>query len=139
MSYYDYGTTSSSALGAMSSLQSSLIWVIVSIVVALIGGVAVYFTFLSKKNSGKFKGFLGWLYDFLTFKIFVVDTLYKIIYTICAIAITLLSFVFIKSSFLTFILVLIFGNIALRITFELGLILFELFENVKEINSKLKK
>src|SRR5574344_1058772 len=114
MSYYDYGTTSSSALGAMSSLQSSLIWVIVSIVVALIGGVAVYFTFLSKKNSGKFKGFLGWLYDFLTFKIFVVDTLYKIIYTICAIAITLLSFV-------------------------LCLILFELFENVKEINSKLKK
>ena len=28
----------------------------------------MYFTFLKKDNEGKYTGFLGWMYDFLTFK-----------------------------------------------------------------------
>ena len=35
---------------------------------ALAGAILVNFLFLSKKNEKKFDGFLGWLYDVLSFK-----------------------------------------------------------------------
>lgn len=139
MSYYDYGTTANTINNASKMATGTLIWVIISIVVAIIGGVVLYFTFLSKKNEGKYKGFLGKLYDLLTFKVFVYATVQKILYLICAIATTLLSFALIRYSFVYFLVVLIFGNLVIRVLYELNLILFELFNNVKDINSKIKK
>lgn len=138
MSYYDY-TYPNTQINNASVFSTSLVWVIISVVVAIVGGVALYFTFLNKNNENKFKGFLANLYNYLNFKVFIVDHLFRILYIINAILLTLISFVFIKQSFLAFILILIVGNIVLRIMYELGLLIFELFRNVKEINGKLKK
>jgi hypothetical protein len=55
------------------------------------------------------------------------------------IAVTLLSFSYISTSFWLFLATLVLGNLGLRITFELLMLSLELFKNVKEINSKLKK
>lgn len=138
MSYYDY-TYPNTQINNASVFSTSLVWVIISVVVAIVGGVALYFTFLNKNNENKFKGFLANLYNYLNFKVFIVDHLFRILYIINAILLTLISFVFIKQSFLAFILILIVGNIVLRIMYELGLLIFELFKNLKEINGKLKK
>ena len=43
----------------------------------------------TKKNEGKFTGFLGWMYDFLTFKKMVIENILKILYLILAEFITL--------------------------------------------------
>ena len=76
----------------MNSVASSAIWIIVSLVLAIVGGIVLYFTFLKKDNEGKYTGFLGWMYDFLTFKKLTIENVLKILYLICAIFVTLSSF-----------------------------------------------
>ena len=122
--------------GVMSSGNS--IWVIISVVIAIIGGIALYFTFLSKKNEGKFTGFWGWVYDFLTFKKMVIEHILKIVYLIVAIFITLSSFAMISASFLAFLLYLVLGNLIARIAYELFLVVLIICRNTTDINKKMK-
>ena len=119
--------------------NAAFIWSIVAGVLAVIGGIALYFTFLSKRNDGKFKGFLGWLREFLSFKKMWLESILKVTYLILAIYITLQSFGLIGTSFLLFILMLVLGNIILRIVYEMSLILLTICKNTTEINSKLDK
>ena len=49
----------SRSLLSTSDAVNSSVWLIVSIILAVIGGILIYFLFLSKKNEGKFKGFVG--------------------------------------------------------------------------------
>ncbi len=124
-------TTASSGLG-------TLIWTIISAVVAVAGTVCIFILFLNKKNENKFKGFLGWLYDFLQFKNLVIEFALKATYIAFAIFLTLSSFSTIGTSFVMFLVELILGNILLRIVYE-GLILFiKICNNVSEINKKMK-
>lgn len=112
-------------------------WTIVSVVLALVGGVAAYAIFVSKKNEGEYNGFLEWLHNFLNFKTFFIETILKLLYIICAIFITLNSFSFIRISIAQFFAVLIFGNLTARIGFELILLLITLVNNTTEINKKM--
>lgn len=114
------------------------IWVIISIVVAIIGGIALYFTFLSKKNEGKFTGFWGWIYEFLTFKKMVIENILKVLYLILAIFVTLSSFALISANFLSFLLCLVVGNLIVRICYELFLVVLVICRNTTEINKKMK-
>ncbi len=130
---------SSKSLLSMSSAVGSTVWIIVSIILAIIGGILVYILFLSKKNEGKFKGFLGWLYDFLSFKKMFLETLLKVTYLIVAIYITLSSFALIGSSFLGFLLQLVLGNVIARLIYEFSLILLVVCRNTTEIAKNTKK
>ena len=129
---------SSSYLKTTSSLADISVWLIISVVLAIVGGLLVYFLFLSKKNEGKFKGFVGWLYDFLSFKKMFMEALLKITYLIVAIYITLSSFAIIGSSFLGFLVYLIVGNLIARLVYEFSLILLVICRNTTEINKNLK-
>ena len=82
------------------------VWIIVSIILAIVGGILLYFLFLNKKNDGKFNGFVGWLYDFLSFKKMFLEALLKITYLIMALYVTLVSFALIGINFLNFLLVM---------------------------------
>lgn len=129
---------SSSYLKTTSSLADISVWLIISIVLAIVGGILVYFLFLNKKNEGKFKGFVGWLYDFLSFKKMFMEALLKITYLIVAIYITLSSFAIIGSSFLGFLVYLLVGNLIARLVYEFSLILLVICRNTTEINKNLK-
>ena len=128
-----YGVTS------LDSAVGSSAWIIISLVLAIVGGILVYFLFLSKKNEGKFTGFLGWLYDFLSFKKMFLETLLKITYLIFAIYVTLSSFAIIGSNFLGFLLTLIIGNLVVRVIYEFSLILLVICRNTTEIAKSVKK
>jgi len=119
--------------------SGNAIWVIISLVIAIIGGIVLYFTFLSKKNEGKFTGFLGWMYDFLTFKKMVIENILKILYLVIAMFITLSSFSLISTSFLSFLCYLVIGNLIARISYELFLVLLVICRNTTDINKKLTK
>lgn len=119
-------------------LTADSIWIIVAAVLSLVGGITLYFTFLSKSNEGKFKGFLGWLQDFLSFKKMFLEHLLRITYVILALYVTLGSFAVI-SNFLLFLCYLIVGNIAVRLIYEFSLILLVVCRNTTEINEKLSK
>ena len=114
-------------------------WGIISFVVAIIGGLVLYFTFLSKKNDGVFQGFKGWIYDFLTFKKMVIENILKIVYLIIAIFITLSSLALISESFIGFIIYLVVGNLVLRVIYELSLVILIICRNTTEMNRKLDK
>ena len=134
---------SSSSLNSVSKAADSMavlgIWSIIALIVAIVGGIALYFTFLSKKNEGKFTGFLGWLYETLSFKNMVVETLLKITYLVAAIFVTLLSLGLIAVNIISAVALLIFGNLIIRITYEFMLIQIITCRNTTDINSKLKK
>lgn len=115
------------------------IWQIVVVALAailgFIGGIVLHFTFLGKKCEGKFKGFAGWLQDFLTFKKLLIENLLKITYLILAIFITFASF----ATGAWWFPVALVGNLALRIAYEFSLILLIICRNTTEINKSLKK
>ena len=136
--YNSYGV-SSTILDSSPKFVVSGIWTIVSVILAIIGGIVLYFTFLSKKNEGKFTGFLGWLYDFLTFKKMMIENVLKILYIIVALFVTLSSFGLISISFLAFLLTLVIGNVLTRVIYELLLVKLVICKNTTEINKKLNK
>ena len=140
-SYSGYGNNSAmnSLLKSSSASAENSVWVIISAVIAVIGGIVLYFTFLSKKNEGKYTGFLGWMYEFLTFKKMVIENILKILYIVIASFITLASFAVISKSFLSFIIVLVVGNLVTRIMYELFLVVLIICGNTTDISKKLDK
>lgn len=137
--YNSYARSASGFQTTSAPNAGGLIWIIISIVLAVVGGIAIYFTFLSKKNERKFTGFLGWMYDFLTFKTLVIENILKVLYLIIAIFITLSSFAMISSSFIVFLLYLVVGNLIARIAYEMLLVKLVICRNTTEINSKMDK
>ena len=134
-SYY----TTHSSIDNINNLANASVWIIVSLILAIIGGILIYFLFLNNKNDGKFNGFVGWLYDFLSFKKMFMEALLKIAYIVVALFITLSSFATIGSNFLGFLITLIVGNIIARLIYEFALILLVICRNTTEINKKLTK
>ena len=136
---YDYNLIDSTLNNLIdSTLSTSYTWIVVALVLSIIGGILVYFLFLKRENENKFTGFLKYLYEFLSFKKMWLETILKVSYLILVIYVTLSSFELISVSFISFILVLIFGNIFLRVIYELALLLLTICRNTIEINKKLK-
>lgn len=131
-SSYDYGF-------GYPSISDSSVWIIISIVVAIVGGICLYFTVFSDKNEGKYTGFMAKLYDFVKFKKLYITTILKISYLVLAIYLTLSSFALISTSFVAFLIMLLVGNLVLRLIYEFSLVLLSIHENVSEINKKIKK
>ena len=121
-----------------SQTESSLTWMVIALLLAVIGGILIYFLFLMKENENKYTGFVKYLYEFLSFKKMWLETILKVSYLILAIYITLTSFELISTSFMAFVLTLVFGNIILRVVYELSLLLLTICRNTTEINKKLK-
>ena len=116
-------------------MNGQMIWAIIAAVIALIGGIVLYFTFLKSKNEGKFKGFLGWLYDFLTFRKMMLEALLRICYLILVIYVTLIGFA--AGNILVCLLTILIGNLAIRFVYEFALILLVICRNTSEISRKL--
>lgn len=135
-----YSSNSLSSLSRTSSAMDTLgVWSIIALVIAVVGGIALYFTFLNKKNDGKWTGFLGWLYNTLTFKNMIVETILKIFYLVIAIFITLYSLGLIAVNIILALGLLVIGNIILRVCYEFMLLAIITCRNTSDINSKLNK
>lgn len=120
------------------SFSISEVWVIVSVLLAVIGGIILYNTYFSKNNEDKFTGIKKVLYDFVNFKFTIIEPIFKVLYLIIAIALTLSSLSLITTNFFEFIAVIVFGNIIVRLAFELLLLTLKMMKDVSEINMKLK-
>ena len=116
-------------------MNFATIWLIISAVLAVVGGLVLYFTFLSSKNDGKFKGFLGWMYDFLTFRKMMLESILRIFYLILVIFVTLAGFA--MGNVLICLLTILLGNIAVRLVYEFALIMLVICRNTSDISKKL--
>ena len=140
MPQYDTDTMFNNTISSGTpSFSISEVWIIVSVLLAVIGGIILYNTYFSKSSEGKFIGFKKVLFDFVNFKFTIIEPIFKVLYLIAAIALTLSSFTLIASDFFKFIAVIVFGNIIVRLAFELLLLTLKLIKDVSEINVKLTK
>ena len=135
---YGYGSLGSSASSSAPGV-GALIWIIVALLAALVGCFLVYFLFVNKDKKLENKK-LAWLRDFLRFDKMLVETVLKVLYIFIVIAITLVPFAFVTSfgSFIGVLLFIIFGNIFIRIGYELAMIKIMIWKNTTEIKKNMK-
>ena len=131
---YGYNTST-------SAIQGANIWMTIAAVLALVGGILVYFLCVNAKNEPKGK-FAKWLKDFLSFKIMWIEPILKVIYYIATIFIVLSSFSFLAlggSGILMWLFTLILGPVILRVLYEATMMFIMIWRNTKDIADNTKK
>ncbi len=131
----------SSSYSYSSGMEGAGIWSIIAAVLAIIGGILVYFLFVKAKDEPKNK-FLKWLKDFLAFKIMWIEPILKVVYYVATIFVVLISFSFLAlggNGFLAFILCLVLGPIAVRLAYEATMMFIMIWRNTEDISESVKK
>ncbi|MBQ6510420.1 hypothetical protein IJI94_00410 [Candidatus Saccharibacteria bacterium] len=135
-------TTTTTTYGANSDALTAIgIWTIVALVLAVVGGILLYFLFVKGKNEPKGK-FAKWLKDFLSFKIMWIEAFAKIFYYMLTIFAILLSFSFLTlggMGFLMFICTLVLAPIFIRIGYESFIMFIMVWRNTRDIAENTKK
>ena len=129
-----YGTSTDALAGAG-------IWTIIAAILAIVGGILVFFLFVKSKNEPKGK-FAKWLKDFLSFKIMWIEPILKVVYYIATIFVALFSFTFLALGgvgILSFFLCLILGPIAVRLAYEMTMMFIMIWRNTRDIAENTKK
>ena len=145
----DSGSSYGSGYGSASSLAGTAagagIWLIIAAILAIIGGILVYFLFVKSKTEPKGK-FGKWLKDFLSFKVMWIEPILKVIYYIATIFVILYSFTYFGMfnimggmAFLMFILTLILGPIIIRLAYEMTMMFIMIWRNTRDIAENTKK
>jgi len=124
---------------SMEPSVASIVWAVLSVVLAIIGGILVYILFLNNKKGLKLNSFLAWLKDFLNFKTMMLEMILKVLYLIITIYVILSSFSLIGTNFLLFLICLVLGPIIVRIIFESSLMFIMIWKNTSDISKNTKK
>ncbi len=127
--------SSSGYYGNTSGLEAAGVWILIAGILAIIGGILVYFLFVKAKNEPKGK-FGKWLKDFLSFKIMWLEPILKVLYYIGTIFIILFSFSFLAlggAGVLMFFFCLILGPILVRVTYEFTMMFVMIWRNTRDI------
>ena len=135
-----YGGGSSSS-SSMDALAGAGIWMIIAAIIAIIGGILVYFLFVRSKTEPKGK-FAKWLKDFLSFKVMWIEPILKCVYYIATIFTILFSFSFLALGgygVLMFFLWLILGPIVVRLAYEMTMMFIMIWHNTRDIAENTKK
>lgn len=138
MSQADYNALYSAAGGASEGFT---IWVGVATLLAVVGGILLYFLFVRNKTNPKGK-FTKWLKDFLSFKIMWLEPILKCAYYIVTILVILVSFGFLSYGgvgVLMFIITLILGPILVRLGYEFTMMFVMIWRNTRDIAENTKK
>lgn len=133
-----YGGSSSSSADALAGAG---IWIIIAAILAIIGGILVYFLFVRSKTEPKGK-FAKWLKDFLSFKVMWIEPILKCVYYIATIFTILFSFSFLALGgygVLMFFLWLILGPIIVRLAYEMTMMFIMIWHNTRDIAENTKK
>lgn len=126
--YYDSVNINTGGVG----LEFAGIWFVIAAVLALVGGILVYFLFVHRKEEPK-HGFWKWLKDFLSFKVLWIEALLEITYYIATIFCILASFAMLVEGPLQFLMMLIVMPVILRIIYEAMLIGIKIWHNTQTI------
>ena len=131
----------SSYEGSTDALAGAGIWTIIAAIIAIVGGILVYFLFVKSKNEPKGK-FGKWLKEFLSFKVMWIEPILKVAYYVATIFVALFSFSFLALGgygVLMFFLWLILGPIIVRLVYEASMMFIMIWRNTKDIADNTKK
>ena len=139
--YSTYYTTSPSYSDVASVSTGSVIWMGIAAIIALVGGILIYFLFVKPEGEPK-NAFVKWLKDFLSFKIMWIEPILKMIYYIATIFTILFSFTFLTyggTGVLVWLVCLIFGPIVIRLTYEITMMFIMIWRNTRDIAENVEK
>ena len=111
---------------------------LVTFIIAIAATIIIYTVFMDKRNKDTYSNPLKKLFDYLHFNKFFMEPILKITYIFCSLYITITAFGYIGTSFLLFFLLLILGNILLRMVFEGLMVIYKIDLTLNEINKKMK-
>ena len=121
------------------------VWGIIAAILAIVGGILIYFLFVNAKTSPKGK-FAKWLKDFLSFKIMWIEPILKTVYYTATIFTMLYSFSFLGLigtlggyALLWFLAFLIVVPILIRIFYEAFLMFIMIWRNTRDIAANTEK
>ena len=132
---YGYGYDTQNVIST-SGTGSSITFAL--LIIAIAAAVVVYVLFLDKEKSKNYTGFVRNLYDFLQFDTFLLEKILKIAYIFTAIYLTLSALATIGTNIILALVMLVFGNIILRVVYEFLMVTYKICVNVSEINKKIK-
>lgn len=135
---YNYNYGYNNYQSTANTLEGMGTWVIISLILAIVGCILVYVLFLNSKEEYPSK-FVNWLKSFLNFEKLAIEVIIKVTYLFFAIFITLASFALIPVNFASFLMTLIFGNIGIRVVYELVIVNIMIWKNTTEIKKEVTK
>lgn len=117
------------------------VWIFISAILAIVGGILTYFLFVKNKTAPK-GNFAIWLKKFLKFEILWIEPILKVIYYISTIFVILSSFSYLSmggAGILAFFLSLIIGPTIVRVVYEALIMFIMIWRNTKDIADNTKK
>lgn len=113
---------------------------IISILLTIIGILALYMFVLPKSKDGNFSNpFLQQLHNFFLFKKLYIESVIRFLYVVATVFSVANGFVMLfGKTFFVGLGMMLLGPIAIRISFEFAMMTILLVKNVVEINNKLK-
>ena len=127
----------------MPNLTLVYVMTILGTLTAIGGTVCAAIFLIPEKKNARYKGFLKFLSDFVTFKTLYIDKVLKVLYVLTTLYCVCVGFfwIFTFSSWYSIpgLCMLLFGPIVVRLIFELVVMFILLVNNVIEINNRLKK
>ncbi len=111
----------------------------IALMVAIILGVVLYCTFLRKENEGKFTGWKEVVYNFFNFNKFYLEEIMKLCYVLITAVLVVLGVFVLFLEPATGIIILILGNVAVRISYELIMMFIILCKKTVSIDKKMDR
>lgn len=120
-----------------TGVSSILIISVVALLLAIAGTILTYIFIMPKNKAKDLNKYLLFVRDTFQFKTLWVEHIFKAMYVFTTIFIIAYGFCMMFASFLTGLLMMVFGPIALRITYEMIMMFIILVKNVSDIRNKL--
>lgn len=103
-----------------AQMYAPLYWAIGLTVAAVAAGIILNFTFLKRSNEGRFRGFWGKVYNVFSFNRFYSEGILKLLNVISFLLITVFGiYMIFTGSIIGGILMIVIGNLAVRLCYEL--------------------
>lgn len=119
----------------------TMVMEVLGLVSGVLGAFVIFFGFMSEKNEGRFSGRLGQLYSFLNFKEYIIEGMLKFLYVLAACLCTGIG-LFTSLTVVNLsrgLVLLIGGNLAVRIAFEFLMMAVKACRNLGEIGKERER
>lgn len=120
-------------------IGAACVAITVAIIVGIVVGCVLYFVFVRGDRNEKLTGNKAKFYNFLNFNKFYSEEIFKFLYIVGAAIITFVGIVMLFVNFVSGVVLLVVGNIALRVSYELLMMFIILCRRTASVDRRLER
>ena len=127
------------SLGTLFYSEGQSTWFLIGGALALAGAVIVQLYFLRPQGRARYRGLMQKIYAHVNFSRFIIPNLLKFAYAFSVLYVVFSGIVtLVFGNLLTGILMIVLGPVAVRIAYELIMLIFSIHDGIKETNRLLR-